>query len=110
MREFALQNLYEMDLLIGEYKTEIHEDPNEKPKVGYSKRLNCYYSEENKGNPEAKQNDVRWIHNGHTVQNDDRHEGASTRVISSIMEISHATRIFQMVFFCKMNLQILSAI
>ena len=79
MREFALQNLYEMDLLIGEYKTEIHEDPDEKPILGSSKRMNCYNTEENKGNPEARH--VRWIHNGHTVQNDARHQGASNRVI-----------------------------
>ena len=65
----------------GEYKTEVREvDPNERPIVSQSKSLSCYNSEENKGNPEAEQNAVRWIHDGHTVQNDSRHEGASTRV------------------------------
>ena len=70
--------------LTGEYKTEVREvDPNENPIVGQSKGLSCYNSEENKGNPEAKQNAVRWIHNGHSVRNDDRHDGASTRVLDS---------------------------
>ena len=49
--------------------------------MGQSKSLSCYSSEENKGNPEAERNAVRWFHNGQTVQNDDRHEGASTRVL-----------------------------
>ena len=79
---FALQNMYPMYLLTGQYKTVIQEeDPDEKPIVGRSKRLKCYNSEENKGNPEAKQNDVRWMRDGHNVQNDGKHEGASTRVI-----------------------------
>ena len=67
--------------LTGEYKTDVQEvDPNERPIVGQSKSLSCYYSEENKGNPEAEQNAVRWMCNRHTVQNDGRHEGASTKV------------------------------
>ena len=67
--------------LSGEYKTEVREvDPNEQPIVGQSKSLNCYNSEENKGNPEAEQHAVRWIHEGLVVRNDDRHEGASNRV------------------------------
>ena len=67
--------------LTGEYKTEVREeDPNEPPIVGQSKSLSCYNSEENKGNPEAGQDAVRWIHNGQVLRNDDRHEGASTRV------------------------------
>ena len=66
----------------GEYKTEVREeDPNERPIVGQSKSLSCYNSEENKGNPEAEQTDVQWIHDGQVVRNDDRHEGASARVI-----------------------------
>ena len=65
----------------GEYKTEVREiDPNERPIIGQSKSLSCYNSEENKGNPEAEQDDVRWMRHGHIVRNDDRHEGASTRV------------------------------
>ena len=35
--------------------------------LGQRKSLNCYNSEENKGNPEAEENDVRWIHNGQVV-------------------------------------------
>ena len=67
--------------LTGEYKTEVREaDPNERPIVGQSKSLSCYNSEENKGNPEAEQDAVRWIHNVQVLRNDDRHEGASTRV------------------------------
>ena len=65
----------------GEYKTEVYEiDQVKIPIVGQSKSLRCYNSEENKGNPEAEQNAVQWIHDGDIVQNDDRHEGASTRV------------------------------
>ena len=68
--------------LTGEYKTEVREeDPNERPIVGQSKSLSCYNSEENKGNPEAEQNTVQWIHSGQVVRNDDRHEGASARVM-----------------------------
>ena len=67
--------------LTGEYKSDVREeDPNERPIVGQSKSMRCYNSEENKGNPEAGENAVRWMRNGHTVQNDARHEGASTRV------------------------------
>ena len=77
LREFCTAKY----LLTGEYKTEVREiDQDEKPIVGQNKSLSCYNSEENKGNPEAEQNSVRWVHDGHTVQNDDRHEGASTRV------------------------------
>ena len=57
------------------------EDPDERPIVGERKSLSCYNYEENRGNPEAEQNDVRWIHNDQIVRNDARHEGASTRVI-----------------------------
>ena len=68
--------------LTGQYETEVREkDPSKPPIVGHRKSLSCYNTEENKGNPEAKQNNVRWIHSGHAVQNDNRHEGASTRVI-----------------------------
>ena len=75
---------------IGEYKTEVRqEDVSERPIVGQSKRLTCYNSEENTGNPVVIRNEVRWIHNGHTVQNDDRHAGASTRVLN---RYSHFTR------------------
>ena len=70
--------------LTGEYKTRVREeDPNERPIVGRSKSLSCYSTEENKGNPAAEQNAVRWIYNGQIVLNDDRHEGASTTVTTS---------------------------
>ena len=75
--------------ITGEYKTEVREvDPNEKPIVAQSKSLSCYNSEENKGNPEAEQMAVRWIHNGQIVQNDVRHDGASTRVTLSIIHMT----------------------
>ena len=83
MQEWQIHNgLYFLFVkLTGQYKTQVHEvDPHENPIVGQSKSLSCYNSEANKGNPEAEQNAVRWILNGHTVQNDDRHNGASTRV------------------------------
>ena len=67
--------------ITGEYRTEVREMNLEEPPIhGQRKSLSCYNSEENKGNPEAKENDARWIHNGHAVRNDDRYEGASTRV------------------------------
>ena len=77
--------------LTGEYKTEVHEvDLGERPIVRQIKSLSCYNSEQNKGNPEAGRNDVRWMHNGHLVRNDaTRYDGASTRVIQNIVEISH---------------------
>ena len=66
----------------GEYKTDVIEfDENEQPKEGQMKALKCYNSPENEGKPKADgRSNVRWIHNGKAVQNDGRHEGASTRV------------------------------
>ena len=70
----------------GEYKTEVREeDVNERPILGQSKSLICYNSEENTGNPLLEKNAVRWIHNGLSVQNDDRHNGASTRVFKVLL-------------------------
>ena len=66
------------------------ENRDEKPILGKRKRLSCYNSKENKGNPEAEQNAVRWIHNGQVVRNDVRHEGASTRVHTLVLSTGNS--------------------
>ena len=79
----------------GEYKTDVREvEPDERPIVGQSKSLRCYNSEENKGNPEAERNAVRWFHNGQTVKNDERHDGASTRVLKYYSDFT-SEQVFQ---------------
>ena len=60
-------------------------DEDELPIEGLSKVLKCNNTKENEGKPKPDgSSNVRWIHNGHTVENDERHEGASKRVRTSL--------------------------